>query len=172
MDLQETKKKTSKKANPSSKDLLNRLEHFKAKSSELSKKLSLLKLDQKRLVERSAGYRKEARIKKFAPVNVTHDAKTISRYMLFTRNLEKATGVSIYNIGILIWASCYERFCYSDYMKDGIANSNSYFIFIRYAMENNYIGKHKNIENAKTYFITPLGTKTANSFIKYMKKNV
>lgn len=152
--------------------MLNRLEHFKAKSSELSKKLSLLKLDQKRLVERSAGYRREARIKRFAPVNATHDSKMISRYMLFSYKLEKATKVSLCNMGILIWASAYDRFCYSDYMKDDIANSNAYFIFIRYAMSNNYIGKHKNIENAKTYFITPLGTKTANSFIKYMKKNV
>ena len=152
--------------------MLNRLEHFKAKASDLSKKLSLLKLDQKRLVERSAGYRKMARIKKFAPVNATHDSRMISRYMLFSRRLEKATRVSLHNMGILIWASCYERFCYSDYMKDDIGNSNSYFIFIRYAMDNNYIGKHKDIDNVKSYFITPLGIKTANSFVKYIKKNV
>lgn len=172
MDSQETKKKTLKKANQSSKDLLNRLEHFKAKSSELSKKLSLLKLDQKRLVERSAEYRKMAREKRFAPVNANHDSKTISRYMLSTYNLEKATKIGICNMGILIWASCYERFCYPDYMKDNVASSSAYYVFIRYAMKNNYIGKHKSIENTRTYFMTPLGIKAANSFIKYMKKNV
>jgi hypothetical protein len=172
MDSQETKKKTSKKANPSLKGLLNKVEHFKKKSSELSKKLALLKLDHNRLVERSAGYRKLARLKKFAPVNATHDSRMISRYMLFSRRLEKATKVSLHNMGILIWASCYERFCYSDYIKDDIANSNCYFIFIRFALKNNYIGKHKNIDHASSYFITPLGAKAAQSFIKYMKKNV
>lgn len=131
-----------------------------------------MKLDQKRLVERSAGYRKQARDKRFAPVNVTHDSRMISRYMLSTYNLNRATGNGICNMGILIWASCYDRFCYSDYMKDCLANSTSYFVFIRYAVKNNYIGSRKNIENTKTYFITPLGIKAAESFIKYMKKNV